>query len=382
MSSPRKRFHPGSWLIALALGTVPFTAHAGPDQDLYARGRDAVFSERWTEAREALEDLIRRYPDSSHADDAHYWLGMALYEMSEPDRAYLTLKQMQARFPESPWNDDGRALMVRCAEAALLARPGSRGGDGSERPRREEYEAFLDRSTSDSSSKVQLLAIDTVLGSRPGKAAELLPRLSSGQASRQAAGMVLDRFFGGERVKVTMEHPSQGFTEGNVAVMVRRGESVAHLALSEALELVGPNARRDGRFDAATISQIREKLIRAEKGLVETGGPGSIESAPGDQSMSAIVKVVDGEVHYYRNGDETTRIVVLRRQAGFHAGNVRVFLENAGGIREIPLETARGLNPDGLPGMGEATVRYLKAALAIIEIDLTRTDGTDRSVTP
>ena len=39
-----------------------------------------------------------------------------------------------------------------------------RGGDGADRPQREEYESFLDRSTHDSSSKVQLLAIDTVLG--------------------------------------------------------------------------------------------------------------------------------------------------------------------------------------------------------------------------
>jgi hypothetical protein len=378
-STPRRL---GAWVLAVTLAAVPLPARAGPDQELYARGRDAVFAERWPEARQALDELIRRYPDSSHADDAHYWLGMALYEMSEPDRAYLTLKQMQGRFPESPWNDDARALMVRCAEAALLARPASRSAEGGDRPRRDEYEAFLDRSTKDSSSKVQLLAIDTVLGARPGKAAELLPRLSSGQASPQAAGMVLDRFFGGERVKVTMEHPSQGFTEGNVAVMVRRGDSVSHLGLSEALELVRPGSRRDSRFDAATVSQIRDKLIRAEKGLMETGGPGSIESAPDDRSMSAIVKVVDGEVHYYRNGEETTRIVVLRRQAGFHAGNVRVFLENPGGIRELPLETARGLNPGGALDVSEATVRYLKAALAIIEIDLTRSDATDGSVKP
>ena len=104
-----------AFALALALAALPGVALAGADQDLYGRGRDAVFAEKWSEARQALEDLIRRFPASPHADDAHYWLGMALYQMSEPDRAYQVLKQLQGRFPESPWNDDGRALMVRCA---------------------------------------------------------------------------------------------------------------------------------------------------------------------------------------------------------------------------------------------------------------------------
>src|SRR5688572_29365420 len=171
--------------LALAMSAAPLAAApAGPDQDLYARGRDAVFAEQWSGARQALEEMIRRFPASGHADDAHYWLGVALYELGESDRAYQTLKQMQGRYPDSPWNDDARALMVRCAEASLLSRPASRTGDGPDRPRRDEYEAFLERSTHDSSSKVQPLAIDTVLGSRPEKAAELLPRLSAGQAAR------------------------------------------------------------------------------------------------------------------------------------------------------------------------------------------------------
>src|SRR5262249_36130442 len=140
----------------------------------------------------------------------------------------------------------------------------------------------------------------------------------------------------------TMERPSQGFTEGNVAVMVRSGNQVSYLALDEALE-IARGGRHDSRFNAETVRQIREKLIQGEKGLVESGGPGSMSSSSEGGSMSAIVKVVDGEVHYYRNGDETSRIVVLSRQAGFQPENVRVFIENPSGIREVPLEEARRL---------------------------------------
>ncbi|HKY32066.1 MAG TPA: tetratricopeptide repeat protein [Candidatus Polarisedimenticolia bacterium] len=372
--------------FAAAAVAWPAPSWATQDKDVYARGRDAVFAERWAEAREAFQELLREHPDSGYADDAHYWLGMTLYELGKAEEAYTVLKEMNGRFPESPWSDDGRVLMVRCAEAVIKGAPrgaprsGSSFGLGAEPVRLAEYEAFIERSTRDTSSKVQLLAIDSMLESRPEKAGELIPRLSTGRAPRQAAGMVLDRFFGGETVKVAVEDPRLGMSEGNVAVMIRRGEQVTHLGLSEALEAARPGPAGPHRFDEATSEQIRRKLVQAERNLVRSGDPGSIESAPGADgaSMSAIVKVVDGEIHYYRTGAETSRIVVLRREAGFNGANVRVFVEAGGTMREIPLQEARGLvagaTGEGSP-LSEATVRYLKAALAIIEIDLTRAAG-------
>jgi hypothetical protein len=61
---------------------------------------------------------------------------------------------------------------------------------------------------------------------------------------------------------------------------------------------------------------------------------------------------------------------------------VRVFVENRDGIREVPLREARTLTPGGRFALSEPTVRYMKAALAIIEIDINRTSsapagGTD-----
>jgi len=96
-------------VVGAGLLLTPTSVLAGADQDLYARGRDAVFAEKWSEARDAFEDLIRRQPGSAYADDAHYWLGMAYYESREPERGYSILKQLQSRFPDSPWNDDGRS---------------------------------------------------------------------------------------------------------------------------------------------------------------------------------------------------------------------------------------------------------------------------------
>ncbi|HEY3174349.1 MAG TPA: tetratricopeptide repeat protein [Candidatus Polarisedimenticolia bacterium] len=380
---------PGLLVVFLLATGVVRPAPAAEEQALYEKGRNAIFEERWPEAKRLFEDLKRRYPEGSFADDAHYWLGMALYELGDPEGAYGVLKQMSTLYPDSPWNDDSRALMVRCAESALRPAPGREaggaGGSGGifERAQKE-YESFLDRATRDTSTKVQLLAIDTVLGSNPGKAPELLPRLSAGKSSREAAGLVLDRFFDGDDVKVTLENPSLGLRDGNVAIMVRQSDRISYLTLSEATDLIRSANPPAGRFDRAVVSAIRDKLLQAERNLVREGDPGTVEtlSGLGAKSKSAIVRVVDGEVHYYRNGDETVRILVLRRQAGFTDANVKVFTESRGGVRELTMGEVRRLSASATGAaadsgaLSDATLRYLKAALAIIEIDLTRASAS------
>jgi hypothetical protein len=371
---------PATTCVALAVMLIwsgaALQATASEEQDLYNRARNAVFDERWPEARKIFEDLTRRYPDSAWADDAHYWLGMTLYELGEPEGAYGVLKQMSSRYPDSPWNDDARALMVRCAESALLEAPGRvpAGPGGLHERVRAEYESFLDRATRDTNSKVQLLAIDSVLGSNPGKAPELLPRLSAGRTSPEAAGIVLDRFFAGDHVKVTLENPELGLREGNVAIMVRKGDGISYLTLAQATDLARSADSPAGRFDRAVVSEIRDKLVQAERNLVRQGDPGTVETAPsfGTKSRSAIVRVVDGEVHYYNSGNETIRIVVLRREAGFSDENVKVFVQSGANLREVRTGDVKRMTAAGPVALSDASLRYLKAALAIIEIDLAR----------
>ena len=345
---------------------------AAEDEDLYGKGRTAVFEERWDGARKLLTELIRKHPTSPYADDAFFWIGMASYELGEVKRAYGKLKEMGQRFPDSPWSDDARALMVRCAEHVLKS--SSPSGNSP----RAEYEDFIEQSTYDSSVKVQLLAIDTMLTTKPEKAPELLPRLNTRTSFLKATDMVLDRFFDGETVKVTMENPTLGLEEENVAVMVRHADEVVHLALSEAAELAsvdGPG----GRFDKEIRDEIREKLLQAERNLVVDADPVLHQVTPGRESLrtSAIYRVVDSELHYYRNNEEneTTRILVLRREGGYNNENIRIFVETSSGVRQLELDELQSASR--LPQMSDATARYLKAALAIIKLDLTRLAGAE-----
>lgn len=372
-------------LLAGAAGIAPLRAAA--DQDEYNRGRTAVFEERWSDVREIFDDFETRFPGSAHGDDAQYWLGMALHELGLHERGYEVLKRLAVKHTESPWIDDARVLMVRCAEAIIKSesgKPGFRRGDGidpaepapatSTQTRLAEYEEFIDESTRDTSSKVQLTAIDSALESKPAMARELLMRLNAAEGSPETVDMILDRFFGNSTVKVTMSDPALGLTDENVAVMIREGDTVHYLSLSDAAGLaLRPNAAGPS-FSAATVKEIGASILTAERNHVrdaEKSRSTSLEDpdAPG----ATIVKVMDGELHHYRSGAETTRILVLSRDAGFRADNIRIYVEGKNGIADVPLADARSFTTRNNPlGLSSGTINYLKAALAIIEIDLTR----------
>ena len=58
--------------------------------------------------------------------------------------------------------------------------------------------------------------------------------------------------------------------------------------------------------------------------------------------LSDSVTITDLTLHYYDNGAETLRIVVLKRAAGYSQQNVHVFVDGSGGPREVALKDISG----------------------------------------
>ena len=364
----------GASIVLLWAGVLPVAASiliaepGGPDQEIYNEGRSLIFDEAWARARTVFENLLKRYPDSPFVDDALYWTAFSLYEEGNAGQGYQTLRMLVTRFPESPWSDDARTLMVRCAEKALKGLDTEGGtrvaGVGSA----SEYRRFIEESTRDRSSQVSLMAIDTLLDQEPQKAPDLLSRVGSG-GSQEGKVVLLDRFFGREMVKVSFNEPAAGFSEGNVTVLVREGDQALQLTLTEALDAAAGRGAR--RFSEVVRREIRERILEAERSLVTQG---AVKDAPdpGRGRAATIVRVVDGEAHYYSNGAETVRILVLRRSAGFSPENIQIFVDGAGGMRHVALEditgqqlgtTAQALSTDA--------VFYLQQTLGVIRLDLT-----------
>src|SRR5262245_17725239 len=248
----------------------------GPDQEMYNQGRSLIFEEQWDKAREIFETLQKRYPGSPFIDDALYWIAFSLFEQSKPDPAYQTLHNLIHKYPDSPWNDDARALMVRCAEAALKEQGASQAGRPGRPEIDSEYRRFIEESTHDRSAQVSLIAIDTLLSQEPRKAPDLIGRVGSSPSTFEGAVVVLDKFFGKEKVKVSFDDPGAGFAEGNAHVLVRDGDQAVRMSLAEALDAVRGRGSRP--LNDAVRVEMSERILEAERSLVRQG---EIKSDPG-----------------------------------------------------------------------------------------------------
>lgn len=120
-----------AWILgAMMLGAG--TPHAAgtegeqrgdPGHALYKEGYELVLDERWKEAREAFDELLRRHPRSAYADEAAYWRAYALAQMDARSAADAYRKFIQAH-RESPYLDDALADLTLLESRLAPAPPG------------------------------------------------------------------------------------------------------------------------------------------------------------------------------------------------------------------------------------------------------------------
>ncbi len=69
-----------------------------------AKGRCALDTEQFPEARAMFEEVISCYPDKPAAAEALFFLGVARYKMShDPKPLRETYDELSAKFPQSTW---------------------------------------------------------------------------------------------------------------------------------------------------------------------------------------------------------------------------------------------------------------------------------------
>src|ERR1700684_1914858 len=74
----------------------------GGDQAAYARAFDALKSTDYTGAITRFRDLLRTYPQSQLAGNAHGWLGEAYYVTHDYDNAAASFRAVGEQYPQSP----------------------------------------------------------------------------------------------------------------------------------------------------------------------------------------------------------------------------------------------------------------------------------------
>ena len=107
---------PSDPVLEAALAPVAVAAQRDPADSLYRAGRQLLNRNRYAEAAATFSELIRRYPRSASAPDAHYWAAFALYRTGEDAslrRATQLLETQQQRYPAASTRGDGDALLAR-----------------------------------------------------------------------------------------------------------------------------------------------------------------------------------------------------------------------------------------------------------------------------
>jgi len=73
----------------------------GGDRDAYQAALDRLKSRDYPGAEKALTDMIARYPDSTLADNAQYWLGETYYVEKRYDSALAAFQRVVKDHPDS-----------------------------------------------------------------------------------------------------------------------------------------------------------------------------------------------------------------------------------------------------------------------------------------
>ncbi|MFO0677157.1 MAG: hypothetical protein U0169_11515 [Polyangiaceae bacterium] len=109
-SAPVPRVPDGT-TTSVTVQTQVVTAHeATNERTLLARGEEALMSQRWQEAIDALSTLVAANGDPAIAEKAMFDLGLAYEGGDVMDKARDTYRAFSSRFPRSP---NARGAMVR-----------------------------------------------------------------------------------------------------------------------------------------------------------------------------------------------------------------------------------------------------------------------------
>ncbi len=83
----------------------------------YRQAYNLVLAEKWGEAKASLNGFLQKYPKSSWADDARYWLCYSREQNDENrEEVFRCYQDFIKAFPDSAYLDDAKANMIQLAE--------------------------------------------------------------------------------------------------------------------------------------------------------------------------------------------------------------------------------------------------------------------------
>ncbi|MFC1563719.1 HEAT repeat domain-containing protein [candidate division KSB1 bacterium] len=95
------------------------------DAKAYRKAYNLVLNEKWPEAREAMNEFKKNYPESRRISSAEYWICVTYEKLDYPgEQVFRLYEDFIKEYANSSWVDDARSNMVRIGSE--LIRSGNR----------------------------------------------------------------------------------------------------------------------------------------------------------------------------------------------------------------------------------------------------------------
>ena len=106
-----KRFHIVVLAATMLATAAPVRAQATADS-LYHRAQNALSDKNYNAAATGFQSIVDRFPRSSYAPDALYWVGFSLYKNGDLKGAQTALERQAERYPDAPTRADAAPLLI------------------------------------------------------------------------------------------------------------------------------------------------------------------------------------------------------------------------------------------------------------------------------
>ncbi|HEY0386000.1 MAG TPA: HEAT repeat domain-containing protein, partial [Pyrinomonadaceae bacterium] len=86
-----------------------------PSVKIFREGRDLIEAEEWAEAEQKFGSFITQYPKDRDVDAALYWLAYSMKKQEKFREAGQQLERLMKEFPKSSWRDEAEAMLTEIA---------------------------------------------------------------------------------------------------------------------------------------------------------------------------------------------------------------------------------------------------------------------------
>jgi HEAT repeat protein len=246
-------------IVMLLLGGLPGRALAAQGQEsaaaaAFRQARDLVNAGEWSQAEERLNRFVAEFAADREVPAALYWLAFAHKQQNEFPAADGVLTRLIARFPQSPWVGDARAMRVEIA------------------PRLKNTQV-IEQGVRDSNDEIKLAALQSLFEARPERAVAIatdLLKAGSGasRVMREGALELLADAEVAEAVPVLVEVAR---SDPDQRLRIEAIEALAEIR-SERAEAPLVELARSGDFET------RRHAIDALAERAEDGGASALQS--------------------------------------------------------------------------------------------------------